>query len=107
MYWKYLGKLTKSDYYIVKKKDSMLIIRRGGTFLPTPRHVRVKSVVHKNKLYRDWKSTTDNNEYQIKQVNFKTYERILKKKIEECKQKHYFDAFSAQKITLKNIGYNR
>ena len=30
-----------------------------------------KSVVHvhKNKLYRDWKSTTDNNEYQIKQVN--------------------------------------
>ena len=39
----------------------------------------LKSVVHKNKLYRDWKSTTDNNEYQIKQVNFKTYERILKK----------------------------
>ena len=38
-----------------------------------------KSVVHKNKLNRDWKSTTDNNEYQIKQVNFKTYERILKK----------------------------
>ena len=25
------------------------------------------------------RSTTDNNEYQIKQVNFKTYERILKK----------------------------
>ena len=39
----------------------------------------LKSVVHKNKLYRDWKSTTDNNEYRIKQVNFKTYERILKK----------------------------
>ena len=42
MYWKYLGKLTKSDYYIIKRKDSMLIIRRGGTFLPTPGHVRVK-----------------------------------------------------------------
>ena len=38
----------------------------------------LKSVVHKNKLYRDWKSTTDNNDYQIKQVNFKTYELILK-----------------------------
>ena len=25
-----------------KKCDSMLIIRRGGTFLPTPGHVRVK-----------------------------------------------------------------
>ena len=42
MCWKYLGKLTKSDYYIIKRKDSMLIIRRGGPFLPTPGHVRVK-----------------------------------------------------------------
>ena len=42
MCWKYLGKLTKSDYCIIKGKDSMLIIRRGGTFLPTPGHVRVK-----------------------------------------------------------------
>ena len=61
----------------------------------------LKSVVHKNKLYRDWKSTTDNNEYQIKQVNFKTYERILKNMIEECKQKYYFDTFSAQKNDIK------
>ena len=30
----------------------------------------LKSVVHKNKLYRDWKSTTDNNDYQIKQEKF-------------------------------------
>ena len=30
----------------------------------------LKSVAHKNKLYRDWKSTTDTYEYQIKQVNF-------------------------------------
>ena len=59
----------------------------------------LKSVVHKNKLYRDWKSTTDNNEHQIKQVNFKTYERILKNMIEECKQKYYFNAFLAQKMT--------
>ena len=61
----------------------------------------LKSVVHKNKLYRDWKSTTDNNEYQIKQLNFKTYERIIKNMIEECKQKYYFDTFSAQKIDIK------
>ena len=45
MYWKYLGKLTKSDYYVMKRKDSMLIIRRGGTFLPTPGHVRVNSTI--------------------------------------------------------------
>ena len=61
--------------------------------------VLLKSVVHKNKLYRDWKSTTDNNEYQIKQVNFKTYERIFKNMTEEIKQKYYFDTFSAQKMT--------
>ena len=39
---KHLGKLTKYDYYIIKSKDSILIIRRGGTFLPTPGHIRVK-----------------------------------------------------------------
>ena len=39
---KHLGKLTKYDYYKIKSKDSILIIRRGGTFLPTPGHVRVK-----------------------------------------------------------------
>ena len=61
----------------------------------------LKSVVHKNKLYRDWKSTTDNNEHRIKQVNFKTYERILKNMIEESKQKYYFDTFSAQKNDIK------
>ena len=59
----------------------------------------LKSVVHKNKLYRDWKSTTDNNDYQIKQVNFKTYERILKNMIQESKQKYYFDTFSAKIMT--------
>ena len=37
----------------------------------------LKSVVHKNKLHRVWKSTTDNNEYQRKQVNFKTYEQFF------------------------------
>ena len=41
---KHLGKLTKYDYYIIKSKDSILIIRRGGTFLPTPGHIRVKAI---------------------------------------------------------------
>ena len=67
----------------------------------------LKSVAHKNKLYRDWKSTTDNNDYQMKQVNFKTYERILKNMIEESKQKYYLIRFRLKKITLKNMGYNR
>ena len=47
----------------------------------------LKLVVHKNKLHRDWKFTTDNKDNQIKQVNFKTYERILKNMTEERKNK--------------------
>ena len=61
----------------------------------------LKLVVRKNKLYREWKSTTDDNEYQIMQINFKTYERIVKNKIEETKQKYFFDKFTAQKNDMK------
>ena len=43
----------------------------------------LKLVVRKNKLYREWKSTIDDNEYQIMQTSFKTYERIVKNKIGE------------------------
>ena len=42
---------------------------------------------------------TDDNEYQIMQINFKTYERIVKNKIEETKQKYYFNKNTAQKTT--------
>ena len=34
----------------------------------------LKLVVRKDKLYEEWKSTTDDHEYQILQFNFKTYE---------------------------------
>ena len=61
----------------------------------------LKLVVRKNKLYREWQSTTDDNEYQIMQINFKTYERIVKNKIEETKQKYFFDKFTAQKNDMK------
>ena len=65
----------------------------------------LKSVVHKSQLYRDWKSMTEyqmNNEYQIKQVNFKTYEHILKNIIEESKQKYYFDTGHIRCALLAN-----
>ena len=41
-------------------KDSILIIRRGGTFLPTPGHVRVKDYwkdiyqKHHNDIHEVW-----------------------------------------------------
>ena len=61
----------------------------------------LKLLVRRNKLYREWKSTTDDNEYQIMQTNFKTYKRIAKNKIGETKQKYYFDKFTAQKNDRK------
>ena len=53
---KYLGKLTKSDYCIIKRKDFMLIIRRGGTFLPTLGHVRVNDARFKDVFFTDKES---------------------------------------------------
>ena len=38
----------KSDYYIIKRQNSILIIRRGGTFLPIPGHFRVKTKSDQN-----------------------------------------------------------
>ena len=52
------------------------------------RVIEVIIVVRKNKLYREWKSTTNDHEYQIMQINFKTSERIVKNKIEETKQNY-------------------
>ena len=35
------------------------------------------------------------------QINFKTYERIVKNKTEETEQKYYFDKFTTQKNDMK------
>ena len=67
----------------------------------------LKSVVRKNKIYKDWKSTTDNNKYLIKQVNFKTYGYILKNVIEKSKPNYNFDTFSAKNNYMKKHGLNR
>ena len=57
----------------------------------------------KNDMYVDWKSNSNNLEsYQIKKINFKTYERIVDKKIEETKKKYYYDTFRNHKNCMKN-----
>ena len=45
----------------------------------------LKLVNRKNDLYRNWKSTFDNIEYEQKKQNFKTYDRIVYQCIRDVK----------------------
>ena len=51
----------------------------------------------KNDRYRDWKSTTDNTQYEIKK-KFKTFETIVNNEITAAKSSYYFKTFTAQKM---------
>ena len=55
----------------------------------------------KNDKYRDWKSRNNDIEYEIKKVNFKTIERIVKENIKEAKRDYYFKTFTAHKNNLR------
>ena len=55
----------------------------------------------KNDRYRDWKSTTDNILYEIKKINFKTFEKIVNNEITAAKSLYYFNTFTAQKNDMK------
>ena len=45
----------------------------------------LKLVNRKNDLYPNWKSTSDNFEYEQKKQNFKTYDRIVNQCIRDAK----------------------
>ena len=55
----------------------------------------------KNDKYRDWKSTNNDFEYEIKKNNFKTFERIVKENIKAAKREYYFKTFTAQKNDMR------
>ena len=61
----------------------------------------LKLVNGKNDLYQDWKSTSDNVEYERKKVNFKTYDRIVNQNIRDAKNLYYFNTFTEQKNDMK------
>ena len=42
----------------------------------------------KNDKYRDWKSTNNDVEYEVKKVNFKTFEKIVKDNIRAAKREY-------------------
>ena len=53
----------------------------------------------KNDMYRDWKSTSNNDEYENRKINFKTYDKLVTEEI-----KNYFITFTSHKIILKKHG---
>ena len=55
----------------------------------------------KNDKYRDWKSTNNDVDYEVKKINFKTFERIVKENIRAAKREYYFKTFTAQKNDMK------
>ena len=54
----------------------------------------------KNDMYRKWKSTNNNEEYEIKKINFKTFDNITKE-IKNAKHQYYFDTFTSHKNNMK------
>ena len=55
----------------------------------------------KNDMYRNWKSTVNDEEYENKKVNFKTYDRIVSDGIQNAKHQYYFNTFISQKNNIK------
>ena len=51
----------------------------------------------KNDMYREWKSTNNNEEYKIKKINFKTFDNIITEEIKNAKHQYYFDTFTFHK----------
>ena len=53
----------------------------------------------KNDLYREWKSTSNDIEYENKKVNFKTFEKIVHNEIKLLQNRYYLNSFTAKKMT--------
>ena len=55
----------------------------------------------KNDLYREWKSTSNDIEYEHKKVNFKTFEKIVHDEIKLAQNRYYLNSFTAKKNDMK------
>ena len=55
----------------------------------------------KNDMYREWRSTCDNIEFNRKKINFKTFEKIVDMNIVEAKKLYYHNTFTEQQGDMK------
>ena len=53
----------------------------------------------KKDLYREWKSTSNDIEYEHIKVNFKTFEKIVHDEIKLAQNRDYLNSFRAKKMT--------
>ena len=58
----------------------------------------LKLVTQKNTMYRSWKATQDLNEYNVKKINFKTFEKIVDQSKTEAKHNYYYNTFMSLSI---------
>ena len=54
----------------------------------------------KNDMYRDWKSTNNNKEYEVKK-KFRNFDNIITEEIKNAKDQYYFDTFTSHKNDMK------
>ena len=55
----------------------------------------------KNDLYREWKSTSNDTEYENKKINFKTFEKIVLDEHKLSQNRYYLNSFTAKKNDMK------
>ena len=53
----------------------------------------------KKHLYCEWKSTSNDIEYENKKGNFKTFEKIVHDEIKLSQNRYYLNSFTAKKMT--------
>ena len=55
----------------------------------------------KSDMYRDWKSTSNSDEYENKKNNFKTNDNLVTEEIKNAKHQYYFNTFTSHKNNIK------
>ena len=59
------------------------------------------NINRKNDMYREWKSTSNNDEYENKKINFKTFDKIVTEEIKKAKRQYFFNTFTSHKNSMK------
>ena len=80
------------------RKKIQRLIRRKHCIEPWMNGELLTIINKKNDKYQDWKSTNNDVEYEVRKINFKTFERIVKENIRAAKREYYFKTFTTQKM---------
>ena len=82
-------------------KKNQRLNRRKHCIEPWMNRELLTLIIKTNDKYRDWKSTNNDVENEVKKINFKTFEKIVKDNIRAAKREYYFKTFTSQKNDIK------